>query len=176
MTSTAPHDDDRDVTAQLEALVEQQTAARAATARARAELSAARAARAAAIVDGTLTAQHVERVDDARDELEVCEDVESELARRRSALAGEAPAPAATGAGDSRTVRVRVAGATGRHSCNQPSTGRALKGGEELTLPADDALSLAGMGHVRVVGKVPAWWPHSVPIPDESTLRAYAGR
>lgn len=175
MTSTAPHDDDRDVTAELEALVEQQTAARAATARARAELSAARAARAAAVVDGTATAQHVERLDDARDELEVCEDVETELARRRTALAGEAPALVSE-SGDSRTVRVLVVGHHGHHSCNQPSTGRALMGGEELTLPADDALALATGGHVRVVGKVPAWWPHSVPIPDESTLRAYAGR
>lgn len=167
---------DHDESEQLEALAEQQTAAREATARARAELAAARAARAAAVVDDTLTAQHVERLDDAREELDLRQDVEAELARRRSALAGEAPAPAVTGAGDSRTVRVRVAGAIGRHSCNQPSTGQALMGGEELTLPADDALTLAGMGHVRVVGKVPAWWPHSVPIPDESTVVAIAGR
>lgn len=176
MTDTTPSPEDHDVTAELEALTEQQAAAREATARARAELSAARAARAAAVVDGTVTAQHVERLDDARDELEVCEDVESELSRRRRALAGEAPAPASEASGDTRSVRVLVAGFHGRHSCNQPSTGRALMGGEELTLPADDALSLATGGHVRVLGKVPAWWPHSVPIPDESTLRAYAGR
>jgi hypothetical protein len=69
-----------------------------------------------------------------------------------------------------------VAGIPGHHSCNQPSTGRKLIGSEELTLPADDALALAGMGHVRVVGKVPSWWPHSVPIPDESTARALSGR
>ena len=137
MTSTPNADD---VTAELEALSEQQTAAREATGRARAELAAARAARAAAVVDGTVTAQHVERLDDARDELEVCEDVESELARRRRALADEAPAPASEASGDTRTVRVLVAGLHGRHSCNQPSTGRALMGGEELTLPADDAL------------------------------------
>lgn len=155
MTSTtATHDDD--MSAQLEALSEQQAAAREATARARAELAAARAVRAAAVVDGTVTAQHVERLDDARDDLEVCEDVESELARRRRTLAGEAPAPASEGAGDTRTVRVLVAGIHGRHSCNQPSTGRALMGGEELTLPGDDALSLATGGHVRVLGKVPA--------------------
>lgn len=175
MTSTAPHDYDRDVTAELEALVEQQTAAQAATAQARAELAAARAARAAAVVDDSLTAQHIERLADARDDLEVCEDVESELARRHRAIAGELPAPVFDGVGDSRTVRVLIAGAPGRHSCNQPSSGRALMGGEELTLPADDALALAGHGHARVLGKVPAWWPNSVPIPDESVLRTLVG-
>ena len=164
-----------DQAAELEAITERQAAAREATARARAELAAAKAARAAAVVDDTLTARHVERLDDAREELELCEDVESELARRRRALTGDVPAPVSEAAGESRTVRVRVAGIHGRHSCNQPSTGRALMGGEELTIPADDALSLASGGHVRVVGKIPAWWPHSVPVPDESILRAVAG-
>lgn len=176
MTSTAPHDHDRDVTAELEALVEQQIAAQAATAQARAVLAGARAARAAAVVDDNLTAQHIERLADARDDLEVCEDVESELARRHRAMAGELPAPISEGVGDSRTVRVLIAGAPGRHSCNQPSTGRALIGGEDLTLPAGDALTLAGMGHVRIVGKVPGWWPNSVPIPDDSTAIAVAVR
>jgi hypothetical protein len=175
MTNTTAHHDD-DVTADLEDLRDRQATARAATAQAHGSLAAARAARAAAIVDGNLAAQHIERLADARNDLEECVDVEAELARRYTALAGEAPAPAATGFGDPRTVRVRVAGFTGRHSCNQPSTGRALIGGEELTLPADDALTLAGMGHVRVVGKVPAWWPNSVPIPDESTALAVAVR
>lgn len=175
MTSTAPTDD-RDVTAELEALLEQQNAAHAATDRARDELAAARAARASAAVDGTMTAQHLERLADARDDLEVCEDVELELARRRRAVAGELPAPVSEAAGDNRTVRVLVAGAPGRHSCNQPSTGRNLAGGAELTLPADDALALAGMGHVRVLAPIPSWWPNSVPIPDESVVRNLVGR
>lgn len=175
MTSTAPYDDDLDATPELEALAEQQTAAHEATIRARDELSAARAARASAVVDGTVTARHIERLTDARDDLEVCEDVEHELTRRRRTLDGDAPATASE-SGDNRTVRVRVAGPIERHSCNQPSTGRRLRGGEELTIPADDALTLAKLGHVRVLGKVPAWWPHSVPIPDEPTLVALAGR
>ena len=114
------------------------------------------------------------RLDDAREELELCEDVETELARRRRALTGDIPAPVSDAAGDNRTVRVRVAGIHGRHSCNQPSTGQQLIGGEELTLPGDDAVSLASLGHVRVVGKVPSWWPQSIPIPDESAVLALA--
>lgn len=177
MTSTAPHDDDRDVTAELEALVEQQHTAHAATVQARDELAAARAARASAVVDGTMTAQHIERLADARDDLEVCEDVELELTRRRRTLAGDAPATASE-SGDSRTVRVRVLGRTGTHSCNQPSTGRHLIGGDELTIPADDALSLAQGGHISVLEQpVPKWWPRHIPaVLDDSALRALAGR
>jgi hypothetical protein len=159
--------------AELEALTERQTAAREATARARAELAAAKAARADAVIDDTLTAQHVERLDDAREELELCQDVETRLEHRRRTLAGDAP-PVSDAAGDTRSVRVRVAGILGRHSCNQPSTGRRLMGGEEVTLPADDALALATGGHVRPVGKLPSWWPHSVPVPDDSLARMFA--
>jgi len=164
-----------DTAEQLDALTAQLEAATTATADARAELAAAKAARGDAIVAGTLEESHSGRVLAARERLEVCLETEHALTRRRRTLTNDAPAPVSE-AGDSRTVRVRVAGIHGHHSCNQPSTGRKLIGGEELTLPADDALALAGMGHVRVVGKVPSWWPHSVPIPDESTARALSGR
>ena len=164
-----------DTADQLDALTAQLEAATNATAAARAELAAAKAARGDAIVAGTLEESHSARVLAARERLEVCLETEHALTRRRRTLTDDAPV-AASEAGDSRTVRVRVAGIPGRHSCNQPSTGRRLMGGEELTLPADDALALATGGHVRVVGKVPSWWPHSVPIPDESTVRALSGR
>lgn len=166
-----------DQAAELEAITARQAAAREATARARAELAAAKAARATAVVDDTLTAQHVERLDDAREELELCEDVESELARRRRVLVSEVPAPVVDGIGDNRTVRVRVTGIPGRHSCNQPSTGRPLFGGQDVELPADDAVALAQGGHVYVTEQpVPGWWPRTVPVIDDATLGALSVR
>ena len=164
-----------DTAEQLDALTGRLEAATTATADARAELAAAKAARGDATAAGIPQESHSARVLAARELLEVCLETEHALTRRRRALMDDAP-PLITDAGDSRTVRVLVAGAPGRHSCNQPSTGRKLAGGEELTLPADDALALAGMGHVCVLAPIPSWWPNSVPIPDESIVRALSGR
>lgn len=164
-----------DTADELAALAEQLEAATTATADARAELAAAKAARGDAIVAGTPQNSHSSRVLAARERLDVCLETEHALTRRRRSLVNDAP-PTVSEASDSRTVRITVTGIPGQHACNQPSTGRKLHGGEELTLPADDALALVGHGYVRVVGQVPFWWPQGVPIPVESTLRALAGR
>lgn len=161
----------------LDALIDQQTAAAAATAAATEELNAAKAARGDATVAGTLTDAHSTRVLAARERLEVCTETAHALTRRRRLMGDEAP-PATTSAGDSRTIRVRVLGRPGVHSCTQPSTHRALLGGEELTLPADDAVALATGGHVSVAEEpLPSWWPRRISAYyDDGALRALAGR
>lgn len=174
MTDTTPTD--ANAFAELDALATRQTAAHAATARAVDELNAAKAARGDAIVDGNLAGHHVQRVDDALDALEECREVESALERRRRALAGDAPALESE-SGDTRVVAVKVLGPAGRHVGNQPSTGRPLLGGESLVLPAEDATALAGGGYISVVGRLPDWWPRSVPaIFDDTATRAMVGR
>lgn len=161
--------------AELDALTEKLAAATAATAEARAELAAAKAARGDATIDGTIADTHSARVLAAEASVDVCLEAEHALSRRRRVLLDDAP-PLVSDAGDSRTVRVRILGRAGSHACNQPSTGGRLEGGAEVTLPADDALSLAAGGYVLPLDALPAWWPQTVPVPDEAALRALAGR
>lgn len=166
--------DTTDVDAQLDALAEQIATTAAAATEARTDLAEAKAARGDAVADGTLEDSHSARVIAARERLEVCTETEHALIRRRRTLSNETPA-VSSAAGDSRTVRVTITGTPGRHACNLPSSGRRLMGGDDLTVTADDALTLAAGGYVRTVGKLPDWWPHGVPIPDESTLYAISG-
>lgn len=96
------------------------------------------------------------------------------LARRRQRLEAEqrgsttAPTP-----GDPRgIVRVRIAGKAGRHACNQPSTGRALEGGQVLDVTAGDALALAELGYAELVGDRPEWWPQRIPATGQALAAA----
>lgn len=151
---------------QLDPVTAQQRGAQDATATAREALSTIRHHLADASAAGTPpTEQQLEHLAAARDRLELAELHELGLARERRRLLDEAgdrpPSPLVD---DPRgIVRVRVVGKPGRHACNQPSTGRALLGGQLVDVTADDAVALAVAGYAELVGALPAWWPHEVP-------------
>lgn len=113
---------------------------------------------------GEVTAADLGRLSIARDRVERAELLVIGLARRRQHLADEqrgssTPPPVDDPRG---IVRVLIAGKAGRHACNQPSTGRALLGGQAVDVTAEDALALATSGYSELAGDAPAWWPRHI--------------
>ncbi len=151
----------------LDELTAQQRAAQDLTAAAREQRATVRHDIADQLaVDAAVTDEQLDRLAATQEVLELAELRELGLARARRRLVEQqlGTGEAAPLTDDPRgVVRIRVAGRPGRHACNQPSTGRALEGGQELDVTPDDAIDLATAGYVELVGEAPAWWPRTIP-------------